>query len=167
MYAIKVFENYAQKIVNHHTLTIEEQNDIHRFGLWLIGFFSGGIKEEEPTLVADVCTNSFTGKVLHKGVGKFNPIIIIYEQPDGITMAGLGFVMSYYEFTEENFNRITDSEWKERTEKGTLPPRPFWADSFLYPAANQPPITSFSYYPENPIVNQPVTFNTSEHTRHV
>ena len=130
------FEIYAQKIVNHHTLTIEEQNDIHLFGLWLIGFFSGGIKEEEPTLVADVCTNSFTGKVLHEGVGKFNPIIIIYEQPDGITLAGVGFVMSYYEFTEENFNRITDSEWKERAEKGTLPPRPFWADSFLYPAAN-------------------------------
>ncbi|MCK4733040.1 MAG: DUF3160 domain-containing protein, partial [Methanophagales archaeon] len=141
------FENYAQKIVNHHTLTIEEQNDIHSFGLWLIGFFSeynGGIKEEEPMLVADVCTNSVTGKVLHEGVGKFNPIIILYEQPDGITMAGLGFVMSYYEFTEENFNRITDSEWKERAEKGTLPPRPFWADSFLYPAANQPPIASFS-----------------------
>nr|QNO54849.1 hypothetical protein PAHOCELH_00010 [Methanosarcinales archaeon ANME-1 ERB7] len=126
------FEKYSQKIVNNQTLTIEEQGDIHRFGLWLLGFFSGGIKEEEPTLVADVCTNSFTGKVLHEGVGKFNPVIIIYEQPDGITLAGVGFVMSYYEFTEENFNRISDSEWKERAEKGTLPPRPFWANSFLY-----------------------------------
>ena len=126
------FEKYSQKIVDNQTLTIEEQGDIHRFGLWLLGFFSGGIKEEEPTLVADVCTNSFTGKVLHEGVGKFNPIIIIYEQPDGITLAGVGFVMSYYEFTEENFNRITDSEWKAWAEKGTLPPRPFWTDSFLY-----------------------------------
>ncbi len=133
---------YAQKITRNETLTTEdgeyvyggEQDDIHGFGLWLLGFFSAGIMEEEPTLVADVCTNSNTGKVLHEGVGRFNPVIIVYEQPDGKALAGIGYVMSYYEFEEENFTRISDSEWKKRVETDALPPRPFWTGSFLYPA---------------------------------
>ncbi|MCK5480018.1 MAG: DUF3160 domain-containing protein, partial [Gammaproteobacteria bacterium] len=135
---------YARKITRNETLTTGddeygyggEQDDIHGFGLWLLGFFSGwdgGIMEEEPMLVADVCTNSNTAKVLHEGVGRFNPVIIVYEQPDGVVLAGVGYVMSYYEFEEENFTRVSDSEWKKRVETGALPPRPLWTGSFLYP----------------------------------
>ncbi len=142
---LDTFGTYAQKITRNETLTTGdneydggEQDDIHGFGLWLLGFFSGGdygINEEEPTLVADVCTNSNTEKVLHEGVGKFNPVIIVYEQPDGVVLAGVGYVMSYYEFEEENFTRVSDSEWEARVANGTLPPRPFWTGSFLYPPA--------------------------------
>ncbi|MEA1991813.1 MAG: DUF3160 domain-containing protein [Thermodesulfobacteriota bacterium] len=142
---LDTFGTYARKITHNETLTTGdeygyggEQDDIHGFGLWLLGFFSGGggyILEEEPTLVADVCTNSNTGKVLHEGVGKFNPVIIVYEQPDGVVLAGVGYVMSYYEFEAENFTRVSDSEWKQRVEKGALPPRPLWTGSFLYPPA--------------------------------
>ena len=128
---LDTFEIYAHKIANNQSLTKGDQDDIHGFGLWLLGFFSGGIEEEEPTLVADVCTNSVTKRVLHEGVGKFNPIIIVYEQPDGTPLAGIGSVMSYYEFEEENFNRINDSEWKGWVEEGTLPLRPFWTNSFV------------------------------------
>jgi hypothetical protein len=142
---LDTFGTYAQKIARNETLTTGddeygyggEQDDIHGFGLWLLEFFSGwnnGIMEEEPTLVADVCTNSNTGKVLHEGVGRFNPVIIVYREPDGKALAGIGYVMSYYEFEEENYTRISDSEWKKRVETGTLPPRPFWTDSFLNPA---------------------------------
>jgi hypothetical protein len=145
---LDTFGTYARKITRNETLTTSddesgyggEQDDIHGFGLWLLGFFSGwnnGIMEEEPTLVADVCTNSNTGKVLHEGVGRFNPIIIVYREPDGKALAGIGYVMSYYEFEEENYTRISDSEWKKRVETETLPPRPFWTDSFLYPAEAQ------------------------------
>jgi len=139
---------YARKITRNETLTTGddeydggEQDDIHGFGLWLLGFFSGwdgGIMEEEPTLVADVCTNSNTGKVLHEGVGRFNPVIIVYEQPDGTVLAGVGYVMSYYEFEEGNYTRVSDSEWKKMVANGTLPPRPLWTGSFLYPTA--PPV---------------------------
>ncbi len=145
---LDTFGTYAQKITRNETLTTGddeygyggEQDDIHGFGLWLLGFFSGwnnGIMEEEPTLVADVCTNSNTGKVLHEGVGRFNPVIITYREPDGKALAGIGYVMSYYEFEEENYTRISDSEWKKRVETDALPPRPFWTDSFLYPAEEQ------------------------------
>lgn len=141
---LDTLETYAQKILNNEPLTTGdqygyggEQDDIHGFGLWLLEFFSeygAGIEEEEPTLVADVCTNSLTGRVLHEGVGKLNPITIVYQEPDGTTLAGIGFVMSYYEFTEEDFNRISDSEWKGWVENDTLPPRPGWTGSFLYPS---------------------------------
>lgn len=138
---LDTFETYAQKILNNEPLTTGdeygyggEQDDIHGFGLWLLEFFSeygDGIKEE-AALVADICTNSYTRKVLHEGVGRLNPIVIVYEEPDGTSRAGIGYVMSYYEFTTEDFNRISDSEWKEWVENDSLPPRPSWADSFLY-----------------------------------
>nr|QNO47672.1 hypothetical protein BBPFCCNM_00001 [Methanosarcinales archaeon ANME-2c ERB4] len=139
---LDTFGTYAQKITRNETLTTGydeygyggEQDDIHGFGLWLLGFFSAGIMEEAPTLVADVCTNSNTGKVLHEGVGRFNPVIIVYREPDGKALAGIGYVMSYYEFEEGNYTRISDSEWKKRVETDALPPRPFWTGSFLYPA---------------------------------
>jgi len=145
---LDTFGTYAQKITRNETLTTRdgeyvyggEQDDIHGFGLWLLGFFSEreyGIMEEEPTLVADVCTNSNTGKVLHEGVGRFNPVIIVYREPDGKALAGIGYVMSYYEFEEENYTRISDSEWKKWVETDALPPRPFWTDSFLYPVEEQ------------------------------
>jgi hypothetical protein len=162
---LDTFETYAQKIVNNQTLTTGdqygyggEQDDIHGFGLWLVEFFDScgyyppqpdedTIGEEEPTLVVDVCTNSYTKKVLYEGVGRLNPVIIVYEQPDGKTLAGIGYVMSYYEFEEENFTRITDSEWMDWVENGTLPPRPFWANSFLYPAENASFDTGPGNYP--------------------
>jgi hypothetical protein len=142
---LDTFGTYAQKITRNEMLTTGddeygyggEQDDIHGFGLWLLEFFSEwnyGIKEEEPTLVADVCTNSFTKRVLHEGVGRFNPVIITYREPDGKALAGIGYVMSYYEFEEENFTRISDCEWKKWVETDALPPRPFWTSSFLYPA---------------------------------
>ncbi len=147
-YMLDTFQKYAEKILRGEQLTGGpgiyggEQGDIHQFGLWLLGFFSEGeLGEKEPTLVADVCTNSTTFQVLHEGVGKFNPIIIVYQQPDGKTLAGIGYVMSYYEFREENFNRLSDSEWKKLVESGQTPPRPLWAASFLYPA-DKPQVSS-------------------------
>jgi len=141
------YEVYAQKIVDNLPLTKAdwneewgwggEQDDIHEFGLWLLSFFSGwyDIEEKTPMLVADVCTNSLTGKVLHEGVGRFNPIIIVYEQPNGTTLAGIGFVMSYYEFEMDDFNRLSDSEWNGWIENGSVPPRPFWVNSYIYPGS--------------------------------
>jgi hypothetical protein len=129
----------AYKELNNEPLTSEEQRVIHNCWDWLAPFLLPWAGEEsiKPMLVVDVCTNSLGG-VLHEGVGEFNPIIVVYEEPDGTRRAGIGFVMSYYEFTEDYFTRITDSEWKEWVENDTLPPRPSWAESFLYSADDNP-----------------------------
>jgi len=131
---LMIFKGYAEKILAGIQLSNGEQIDIHEFGLWLLGFFAGeGLKEKKPVLVADVCTNSLTEQVLHEGVGKFNPIIVIYQQPDGKVLAGIGYVMSHYEFLEEEFNRLSDSEWEEKVDTYDLPLRPSWVLSYLYP----------------------------------
>jgi len=137
-YSLDTLEAYAQKELNNEPLTNEEQSEIHRFCgdlTWLLLPW----REEEiikPMLVVDVCTH-VSGRVLHEGVGKVNPIIIVYEEPDGTSRAGIGYVMSYYEFIQDDFNRITDSEWKQWVYNHTLPPRPSWADSFLYSSVSQ------------------------------
>jgi len=147
--ALDTLEAYARKELNNEPLTSGEQSYIHRFGgelKWLLLPW----REEEiikPMLVVDVCTH-VSGSVLHEGVGEFNPIIVVYEEPDGTSRAGIGFVLSYYEFIEDDFTRITDSEWKEWVENDTLPPRPSWAESFLYSAGDNPAPSVTSTSPE-------------------
>jgi len=146
---LDTLDAYARKELNNESLTNDEQEYIHSFWAVLEWLLLPWREEEiiKPMLVADVCTDSVTGRVLHEGVGKFNPIIVVYEEPDGTSRAGIGYVMSYYEFTEENFTRITDSEWKKWVENRTLPPRPVWANSFLYPATIAQFDTGHGTYP--------------------
>ena len=136
---LDAFADDAAQIVAGEPLSQAEQDDIHDFGLWLDVFFSGrGVAEKPPITVADVASDAGAGRVLHEGVGLFNPIVVIYEEPDGTARAGLGFVLSYYEFTRPDWERLTDAEWQTQVLSGTLPARPGWMedvlDSFLiYP----------------------------------
>jgi hypothetical protein len=131
---LNTFGAYAEKELINEPLTPDEQNYIKRFGVELFSFFSGyagGPKEQNPMLVADVCTDSNTGSILHESVGKFNPIIVIYEEPNGTVRAGIGYIMSYYEFIKPDYNRITDSEWEAMVESNQIPNRPGWTNNFL------------------------------------
>ncbi len=86
--------------------------------------------EKSPLLVADVASDSNTGRVLHEGTGHFNPLIVIYTPPDGEPVAGIGYVFSHYEFAEPGWNRLNDAQWELRLQQNP-PPRPAWASSFL------------------------------------
>ena len=132
------FGGYAQKIVLGKQLTNDEQTQIKGWGLDLLNYFSCGwdgedecVEEDEPELIADVATDSNMQQVLHEAVGKLNPIIIIYRQPeDKKVLAAVGYVMSYYEIIEEDWNRLNDEEWKERLQENP-PSRPSWTESYL------------------------------------
>jgi len=129
---LDVFAGYADKILARQPLTEGEQDDIHNFGYWLGGFFvMSGLTEKTPATVADVATDSNTGNVLHEGVGLFNSVVIVYEQPNGPPLAGLGYVMSYYEFVHSNWERLTDAEWQTQVISGTPPARPWWVGDLL------------------------------------
>lgn len=129
---LDTFAGYADKIVAGQSLTAGEQSTINNFGSWLIIFFSGqGVKEKTPLAVVDVATDSGTGRVLHEGVGLFNPIVIIYEPPDGEPLVGLGYVMSHYEFTRSGMERMTDTEWQTQVISGTPPERSWWMEDLL------------------------------------
>jgi len=129
---LRTWRDYARIVADGGWLSEEQQTDIHRVGLWLLGFFMDGwgVKEKSPLLVADVASDSNTGRVLHEGTGHFNPLIVIYTPPGGEPIAGIGYVFSHYEFAEPGWNRLNDAEWERRLE--TNPPlRPAWASGFL------------------------------------
>jgi len=125
------FEGYAVKIVNGAALTANEQSEIKRWGLDLFGYFSSTeIPEDDPELIADVASSSITGEVLHEATGRLNPLILIYKDPaDSTTRAAVGYVMSYYELIETNWNRLNDDEWKKRFASNPQP-RPAWTREY-------------------------------------
>jgi hypothetical protein len=125
------FAAYADKMVAGQPLSAEEQNEINAFGHWLKWFFGDDVGEKTPITVADVASDPNTSRVLHEGVGPFNPVVVIHEPPEGTPMAGLGFVLSYYEFTRPDWERMTDQEWQTQVISGTLPARPWWVEALL------------------------------------
>jgi hypothetical protein len=127
---LRTWRDYAQKVADGDWLTEQEQDSIHRVGLWLLWFFEDGhVEEKSPMLVADVASDSNTGRVLHEGTGHFNPLIVVYTPPGGEPIAGIGYVFSHYEFAEQDWNRLTDAEWARRLQESP-PPRPVWTASF-------------------------------------
>jgi hypothetical protein len=129
---LRLWERYAQKVSDGDWLSAEEQDDIHRVGIWLLGLFvdGQGVKEQSALLVADVASDSNTGRVLHEGTGHMNPVIVVYAPPAGEALAGIGYVFSHYEFAELDWNRLTDAEWQVKLQQDP-PPRPEWVRSFL------------------------------------
>jgi len=131
---LRAWQGYAAKVAAGGWLAPEEQDDIHRVGIWLLGFFQEqyGVPEKSPLLVADVASDSYYQRVLHEGTGLFNPLVLIYEPPEGEAVAGIGYVFSHYEFIEPSWNRLNDNEWASRLAENP-PARPPWASAFLPP----------------------------------
>jgi hypothetical protein len=87
----------------------------------------GMSKEAKTTLmVADVHTDANTMQCLEEGVGYVKAIIVAYPTSHGI-YAGVGPMLSYYEFKQPVSNRLTDEEWKEMVD--SISP-PEWTSSF-------------------------------------
>jgi len=141
---LRTWRDYAQTVAEGGWLSAEEQGDIHRVGLWLLGFFAEGwgVEEKSPLLVADVASDSNTARVLHEGTGHFNPLIVVYTPPGGEPIAGIGYVFSHYEFVEPNWNRLNDAEWALRLGENP-PPRPPWALSLLPLDGSKYPFTCY------------------------
>jgi hypothetical protein len=129
---LRLWERYAQKVADGDWLSEEEQDEIHRVGIWLLGLFADGrgVQEKSALLVADVASDSNTERVLHEGTGHMNPLIVVYTPPGGEPVAGIGYVFSHYEFVETGWNRLTDAEWEVKLQRDP-PPRPAWAHGFL------------------------------------
>jgi len=83
--------------------------------------------DERMALVADVHTDSNTGKVLEEGVGDAFPIYVIV-MVEGEQVVAMGGVFSYYEFKQPMSDRLTDEAWQEMSPK---PDQPAWTGSFI------------------------------------
>lgn len=119
------FAACADKILAGEALSAGEQDELHGFGRWIEAVFANEI-ETRPFTIADVATAPQTTLVLHVASGPLNPLVVIYETPEGTPRAGLGYVLSYYEFALPGYTRMTDAEWETQVVSGTLPARPWW-----------------------------------------
>ena len=88
-------------------------------------------------LIADVHTQpadeegTIVGKVLHVGTGAVNSLIIVTKDNDGICKTFVGPVFSYYEYITDNFERLTDSEWRGLFTSNTQLARPSFTKLYL------------------------------------
>jgi hypothetical protein len=96
-----------------------------------------GALEFDPT-IADVHTQptdevgTVVGRVLHVGTGAPRPMAVIAEGCSG-PRAYVGLVSSYYEQTTEDFERLTDQEWKAIVASNP-PAAPDWFRAIRTPA---------------------------------
>jgi hypothetical protein len=115
-------------------------------------------------LVADMhtiptdCFGNIEGWVKHVGTGPINLGVFVAPWNDGVQTAFLGPVMSYYEYTTDDFLRLTDQEWNNQYLQSAL--RPEWvniylADSIGNSRGNGPSlITSVDENPTGNIIQQ-------------
>ena len=130
-------------------------------------------------LVADMhtvptdCGGTIMGWVKHVGTGPINLGVFVTPWNDGVETAFIGPVMSYYEYTTDNFLRLTDQEWDDQYLQSAL--RPDWvniylADSIgnsrgsgpsLITSLDENPIKNIIPQSEIIIANYPNPFNSS------
>ncbi len=131
----------AQKELNGETLTEEEYWRIQYFGGWLESMTiaaadpadsyegRGYLEDQKSAVVADVATG--IGRVLEEGVGYPTKIFVVL--PNAPYQVAVGAVYTYYEFTVEPHNRLTDEAWRTMLESGDAPAAPEWTSSFIVP----------------------------------
>jgi len=94
---------------------------------------SGLLKKDY--LVADYHTTptdefgNFVGWVAHAGTGPVDMAILAAKIPSGETVAFIGPVLSYYEYTTTNFERLTDEEWQSTYLTQAL--HPDWVNLYM------------------------------------
>ena len=83
--------------------------------------------DQRMAVVADVHTDTNSGRALEVGVGDAFPIYVVTPIEGTLTLTK-GGVFSYYEFTVPLAERLTDERWQQMTPK---PDRPQWTTSFI------------------------------------
>ncbi len=144
--------NIAQKELNKELLSLEETSFLKRLLFnnpnqvcgaprhvgWYSQLYFGNNSNEfkkQDYLVADIHTaptdefGNAVGWVKHAGTGPIDLAIIVAKTVDNKSVAFVGPVSSYYEYTSTNFYRLTDSDWKDTYLQQSL--RPNWVNLYL------------------------------------
>jgi len=127
------------------------------------GMSNPGLMESDH-LVADMhtiptdCNGNYYGWVKHVGTGPINLGVFVTPWNDGVQTAFIGPVMSYYEYTTDDFLRLTDQEWNNQYLQSAL--RPDWVNIYLADSTGNSRgsgpslITSVDSNPNNNIIPQ-------------
>jgi len=128
----------SQQELAGKALTADDYAFIRSFGDRLKGAVAG-VKSDglETTIVADVHTDGNSRQVLEEGTGYLHLMVVVYPMPDGGLVAGVGPVLSHYEFKQPMSNRLTDEAWKAMLRGGKAPALPEWAGTFTVSAGGK------------------------------
>ena len=104
--------------------------------LFYMDFFNNfkGLMQKDH-VVADIhtvptnCGGVVIGAIPHVGTGSINLGVFLADLPGNNNVAFIGPVLSYYEYTTLNFERLTDQEWEAKYLQAAL--RPSWVNMYL------------------------------------
>jgi Protein of unknown function (DUF3160)/Secretion system C-terminal sorting domain len=91
--------------------------------------------KKKDFIVVDIHTSAYdevggyVGWVKHVGTGKINLGVFVLKNPDNVSMAYVGPLYSYYDYTTTNLLRLTDAEWDSTYLALSL--RPDWVNLYL------------------------------------
>jgi len=80
----------------------------------------------QTTIIADVHTDSNSGKVLEEGVGYVDFLVVKVKNDDGETAYMTGPIFTYYEFKHPMNDRLTDEKWTDMLEDGKAKGKQAW-----------------------------------------
>lgn len=89
---------------------------------WMYSLCYNSDLDKNDYIVADIHTaptdefGNLMGYVKHIGTGFLNLAVVVAPNEEGKNIAYAGPVMSFYEYTSLNFDRLTDEEWKAMIE---------------------------------------------------
>ena len=70
-------------------------------------------------------------QALEIATGTFDTIYVVTPDGSGGQQISTGGVFSFYEFWQPRSDRLSDEEWWDMLDDGTLPARPVWAEEYL------------------------------------
>lgn len=85
--------------------------------------------DEMAALVADIMRNP--SGLLELGTGWVDYLFVLVPDDSGNFQLATGAVYSYYEFWQEEGDRLTDEQWRDMLKSGSVPERPVWEKAFL------------------------------------
>jgi hypothetical protein len=120
----------SQAELANKKLTKDDYAFIRSFGSHL-KYVVAGVNSDglQTTIVADVHTDGNSRQVLEEGTGYLHTMVVVYPMPDGGLVAGVGPVLTHYEFKHPMSDRLTDEAWKKMLRTKT-PKLPDWAKTF-------------------------------------
>jgi hypothetical protein len=132
-------QDISQRELNHQAISEDDYWQIQYYGGWLEAQTIAAadteladqdrsyLEDQKSALVADVATGM--GRVLEEGVGY--PTLIYVVPPDQPYQVAVGAVYTYYEFTVQPDERMTDQTWQQQLLSEDPPAQPDWTSTFI------------------------------------
>jgi len=110
-------------------------------------------REQYESIFSDVHTNptdiegNIVGEVLHVGTGKVNTMVVVVPNAQGVPIAYVSPVYSYYEYITTGFQRLDDEAWQAILKK-SINPKPSFTHLYMtdYDGKRYENAESLSYY---------------------